>query len=1304
MKWLRYCVVMLSFIFFSPVSNAGQDPVGWRISAGGIPATSQAFVVYNVTYEFKNNMPFPMVTPLFIAIASNPNSEFSVTSDPCHLTTTGKSLAVGEICSVAIKFAPLINGNKSITLSEEYGRNVVPLPTISTVTPSFLTPSTTTPLPATMGAGERRPFVFTYTNNTNGNVTNINASAPVVITSVGINGSIIGQTTNCPSTLSPGGSCTVSGIFQAGTAPAPNTLYTLTDTVTTDGGPATATTSTQVTVLITGAMVPGFNFSNPMGAGQTVTLKFRFTNTDLLSEGTAYGLQASTFGPFVTGTGGSAVNGADGCNISTLAPGAFCDVLVTFTAGDPSVGNYSAQVSLNYLGGTVPLITTAVAADQTTFVNTVDFPNPMGFGEQQPFSFTFTNNGTVGPITPSNVTLTYIGGTLVTGSLSDGCTGTAVSPNGGTCVVSGVFQSNDTGPFQVKASLTYPGVTKMANTSSRVGTMLVVGSLTPDLPNPTGAGEQQAFGFTFTNTNTVGTAVGMTPVVTVPQGGTVTNFTTDCATKYPGGTLPAGGFCVANGTFNSGVAGNYKITGNLTFAGGTATIDTSTRAGTILVVGSLTPDLPNPMGAGEQEPFGFTFTNTNTVGVAYGMTPVVTAPQGGTVTGFTTDCATKYPGAVIPAGGFCVANGTFKSGAPGNYKITGNLVYAGGTATKDTTTVPGTIKITGSLITGLPANVVTSQTYPVLFTYTNNGPGTAYNIVDPTSIGNLITTNGTCSSPTTTCGTTLNGAPNPPNTCSVQCTFKASSTGAASVSSTLSYAGGTTSPAIVTSTTAVLAVVGSKPVDLPPSTTALTSYPITFAFKNISASSVTGGPTTVAALPITVSPGPSSQLTGEALVSCTDPLLSNQTCFATINFTPATAATPYTVTAIYSYTGDFVVVTASTTTTFARKFNIVNYCGGDVWFSFNGAPTRKGCSDKNPCANGSVCNKDADNGKGVCYWAQPMLAKGSSLHLGPMTALKPTTATVMVPDLDKKNSMIWSGSVAGRTGCKGSNCETADCNSGSGDKACPPGNKFNLPATTAEFTLNRSKEDKYSIQAANGVNLSMSMGPTNPDKTTPAYNGNNPYYCATPGSADASRIFKSCSWMLKPPAYPNASSAVNYVWVTPGKGGACSTNACPGTEVCGLSYAGGKFAKVCGIQKGYWTASQACLLNAVDASAYFDCKSAMTQPAGEVLQALNACTNTATQTVSGQSSACVGAGNKEIVAMVQWIKSACPSVSAFSGDTANSSFTCKTDEPETKANAKSETKMNVTEYTITFCPEMAPNSPFRNVRGTASNP
>ena len=248
----------------------------------------------------------------------------------------------------------------------------------------------------------------------------------------------------------------------------------------------------------------------------------------------------------------------------------------------------------------------------------------------------------------------------------------------------------------------------------------------------------------------------------------------------------------------------------------------------------------------------------------------------------------------------------------------------------------------------------------------------------------------------------------------------------------------------------------------------------------------------------------------------------------------------YLFNAFWMYDGGTVSQPQVTSTnTFARKLTINNYCNTDIWFAFNGAISRKGCSDKNPCAKDSICNKTADAGKGLCYFTDPLTTKGG-LRLGAMTALKPTTTSVLVADKDTKDGVIWSGNIAGRTGCTGSACDTADCNSNGGDKACPPGNNFSLPTTQVALTLMHSAEDKYSIQAGNGINLSVSVGPTDPSKTTPAYNANQPYYCATPGSADASKIFSACSWKLTPPAYPNASSAVDYVWVKPGIGGADS--------------------------------------------------------------------------------------------------------------------------------------------------------------------
>ena len=62
MKWLRYCIVMLSFIMFSPLSHAGKDPIGWSANLG-IPAHTVVNLSYPgpIIYTFVNNLPFKMV-------------------------------------------------------------------------------------------------------------------------------------------------------------------------------------------------------------------------------------------------------------------------------------------------------------------------------------------------------------------------------------------------------------------------------------------------------------------------------------------------------------------------------------------------------------------------------------------------------------------------------------------------------------------------------------------------------------------------------------------------------------------------------------------------------------------------------------------------------------------------------------------------------------------------------------------------------------------------------------------------------------------------------------------------------------------------------------------------------------------------------------------------------------------------------------------------------------------------------------------------------------------------------------------
>lgn len=1244
MKWLRYCIAALTFLLFSSLSFAGQDPVGWSL-VGGIPPQTVANELYDgITYTFINNMPFQMISPLYIVANANPANEFTIV-DNC----SGLKLLPAQTCTVTVAFLPVTFGEKSLTLSMEYGRNVVPLPALTTNTgstpppPPLITGTATTPLPPTMGAGEQRSFVITYVNNTNGKVLGVNAAAPVAITGTGTGASIIGQGTSCPAILTPGAFCTVSGTFQAGTAG----TYIVSHTLSYNGGTTLVTMTTTASVLVVPTLVPGL--PTPMGAGEIVSLTFRYTNTDLNPSGTVFGIAASTFGPYVTGTGGSTVNGPDNCLAAgTLAPGAFCDLTVTFTSGLSSPPTYSATTAFNYLGGSVSQTTTATGTILVSPHVTVDLPPTMGAGETQPYSFTFTNDQTTGTATGmAGVAITATGGTVDTPTPA-GCMAN-LAP-GASCTVSGTFTSGGVGSnYQVKGQLTFLGGTVDVATRTSSGTIKLTPHLDVDLPHPTmGSGERQLFQFSYTNDGTGSVTTGPGAVVMTYTGGSLFGILNDTCSNT---TIAPGASCVVGGTFASGSgAGPYLVTSQLTYSGGVVSISTTPTTGSPLLTITNSEVFPSPMGAGEQDTLEFTINNPST-GVAYGLptvpptNPLDVETVGGTFTQTFTDCTST-----LGAGASCEVIGTFASGVPGTYQVTANLTYAGGMVSGPIeTSALSTLLVQGSFAPGLPSSIGTGETHTVTAIYKNTGSGIAYNILDPSTATYLFATGGTCTGASTTCGATLaSGA-----TCSVSCDFMATVPGTPTVSSSLAYAGGTTT-AIFTSSTAAVLVDPVVVIGLPAAAVSGDSYPVTLGFTNNGPATVSGGSTPTAV----ASPGaPASTIAGitNTPVGCGASLLSGASCLVNATFTPNSATTSYTVYSVYTYNGGIVTASTSTATPFARMFTVKNYCNKDIWFSFNGAEVRKGCSNNNPCPTGSMCKSDADNGKGVCYWKNPISVK-SDLHLAPMTDNKPTSTKVYVPDMDQKNKTIWSGNVTGRTGCEGKSCETADCNSDGGEKACPAGNLTVGPATSAQFTLMRESEDQYAISTAEGVNVGMSMGPTYPDQATLTAEASAPQYCETAGSALPSRTNKACSWKLTPPANDVKGNAIDYVWVKPGVGGACNVNsACPASEVCGLSYTNGKFARMCGTQLGYWSAHQACVLNAAGASAYFDCNLALKQPA----------------------------------TMEQWIKSVCPSSSAFAGDDADTRFTCLTKKPVKDLKTKKEVKMNVTEYTVSFCPEMA---------------
>lgn len=229
---------------------------------------------YNITYTFKNQLPFTLIKPLIIEKQAIPSSEFSYT-DNC----TGKKLKPYELCTVKIFLDPTTGGYKYLTLTiVGYDNNRVPLPTQTTFASGAsnvtINGEVITQLPSTLSVGQTGEFKFRFTNTGSGQATGV---------------SVIGSTadfyTNCGSSLNAGAFCEANGTYTP-TSATP-TVQTVTGTFSfTQGEPviesvSTTVTSTGLTGKVTEALPAitavnsphyvSFNFNNNSSSAVSVT-------------------------------------------------------------------------------------------------------------------------------------------------------------------------------------------------------------------------------------------------------------------------------------------------------------------------------------------------------------------------------------------------------------------------------------------------------------------------------------------------------------------------------------------------------------------------------------------------------------------------------------------------------------------------------------------------------------------------------------------------------------------------------------------------------------------------------------------------------------------------------------------------------------------------------------------------------------------------------------------------------------------------------------------------------------------------
>lgn len=322
-------------------------------------------------------------------------------------------------------------------------------------------------------------------------------------------------------------------------------------------------------------------------------------------------------------------------------------------------------------------------------------------------------------------------------------------------------------------------------------------------------------------------------------------------------------------------------------------------------------------------------------------------------------------------------------------------------------------------------------------------------------------------------------------------------------------------------------------------------------------------------------------------------------------------------------------------------------------------PSISKCMSDTDCARGASCNMQ----NYVCYWIVPLPLSGSWL-------LQPGQSTQLSFSVYMENDLVFSGKV---TACYSNNCDG--------------------PNTDAEFTLPRTGVDFYDISIINGMNVPLSMGPS--DVKASELNPQEPYNCGLAGGASPITGVSPSSWSFTPPL-------PEYVWVTTG-GVPCTSNencGMPGL-VCGLSNNVGVANRLqlnCGTQLGYWTADEVCGFQPNFVGPWGNCSDAVAAPnvGGMTKWNLFACNNGVGSCYQdGASNACCGCSNwatspavttackntnenwkKIVLPTLEWLKNACPTCYTYPYDDVSSTFTC----------SRIVNSLNVMPYTITSCP------------------
>ncbi|WP_342227212.1 choice-of-anchor D domain-containing protein [Rickettsiella endosymbiont of Rhagonycha lignosa] len=660
------------------------------------------------------------------------------------------------------------------------------------------------PFPATVVVGEQYEEVYQL-------VSNLPAPMPAPLTVTHTGGSDFTVEDQCSGLfLLPGQTCNVTVRFSPSNPGAQQfqlTLHYFNDVVPL---PVQTITAEGSTLLIEGSVTQALPATTLVDSEYPVIFTFQniggspATNLDLESS-------------YPTGF----TEESDTCSGTTLAAGASCTVQGRLIP--PSPGSYTVAAALNYAESQTPASvstsTDAIVVDVTGSVTT-PLPSMTEVGDSFPVVFAYTNNS---PVAATGVTITtdYPPGFT---QQSDNCTGT-LNPHS-SCTIQGTFIPATAGDFTVGVELAYVEgshpVQLATSTTADVGALGVTGDVTTRLPAATSIAVSYPVVFTYINQGSV-PATGLSITPTYPTGFTQQSDT--CT-----GSLAVGATCTVKGELLPATAGNYTVAVSLAYDQSLNPVPLSTETAAIVVdiTGEVSTPLPATTAINTSYSVVFSYTNHSSITA----TDLVLTPN--YPTEFTENENTCASG-TLAAGQTCSIEGSLIPSSSGTHTVATSLTYAGAPASIPLSTSTNTLEfvLTGEISTPLPGSVERGKEYPVVFTYTNDSPLPATNLIfTPNYPAEFM-------QDTNTCTNTLASSAS----CSVSGTLIPSSStppGSITVGLNLAYSEGSPIELTTRSEVESAAIISGTVTQALPATTLVDSeYPVIFTFQNIGGSPAT---------------------------------------------------------------------------------------------------------------------------------------------------------------------------------------------------------------------------------------------------------------------------------------------------------------------------------------------------------------------------------------------------------------------------------------------------------------------------------